>query len=44
MIEGAPDSEIARVYRQLARAIVVGAKPKIPEPLSDERLRELSEI
>jgi nitrogenase iron protein NifH len=44
VIEGAPDSEIAEVYRRLARAIVEGAEPKIPEPLSDERLRELSEI
>ncbi len=44
VIEGSPDSEIAAVYRQLARSIIEGASPKIPEPLSDERLRELSEV
>jgi nitrogenase iron protein NifH len=42
VIEGAPDSEIAEVYRALAREIMSGAEPKVPQPLSDERLRELS--
>jgi len=42
VIEGAPDSDIADVYRTLAREIMSDAKPTIPEPLSDERLRELS--
>ena len=41
-IEGAPDSAIAGVYRALAREIMAGADPKIPKPLSDDRLRELS--
>jgi nitrogenase subunit NifH len=42
VIEGAPDSEIAEVYRALAREIMSGAQPRVPQPLSDERLRELS--
>jgi nitrogenase iron protein NifH len=42
VIEGAPASEIADVYRALARDIMSGAKPTIPEPLSDDRLMELS--
>ncbi len=42
VIEGAPASEIAEVYRALAREIMSGAEPRVPEPLSDERLRELS--
>lgn len=44
VIEGAPDSEIAEVYRDLARYIVGKASPKMPEPMSDEKLRELSRI
>ena len=42
VIEGAPDSEIADIYRALAKEIMSGAKAKIPEPLTDERLNELS--
>jgi nitrogenase iron protein NifH len=42
VIEGAPDSKIAAVYRALAREIMSGGEARIPEPLSDERLRELS--
>jgi len=42
VIEGAPDSKIAEVYRALAREIMSETKPTIPAPLSDERLRELS--
>jgi nitrogenase iron protein NifH len=42
VIEGAPDSAIADVYRALAREIMSGVLPKIPEPLTDERLNELS--
>jgi nitrogenase iron protein NifH len=41
-IEGAPESEIAEIYRQLARAVMEGSEPKVPQPISDERLRELS--
>jgi len=41
-IEGAPDSEIAKTYRQLARAVMGENNPKVPLPISDERLRELS--
>jgi nitrogenase iron protein len=44
VIEGAPDSEIAGVYRALAREIMGGAEPRIPVPLSDDRLRELSSV
>ncbi len=42
VIEGAPDSEIAKTYRQLARAVMGESNPKVPLPISDERLRELS--
>ena len=42
VIEGAPDSAIADIYRALAKEILSGAEAKIPEPLTDERLNELS--
>jgi nitrogenase iron protein NifH len=42
VIEGAPESEIAGVYRALARDLMSNLWAKIPEPLSDDRLRELS--
>ena len=42
VIQGAPDSAIASVYRALAREIMAGSDPRVPQPLSDERLRELS--
>jgi Ni-sirohydrochlorin a,c-diamide reductive cyclase subunit CfbC len=42
VIEGAHSSEIADVYRALAREIMSGAELRTPEPLNDERLRELS--
>jgi nitrogenase iron protein NifH len=42
VIEGAPDSAIADVYRALGREVMAGAEPRVPQPLSDERLRELS--
>jgi nitrogenase iron protein NifH len=42
VIEGAPDSDIAKVYRDLAEFVMSGAEPRIPEPLDDESLRELS--
>ena len=42
VIEGKPDSEIADIYRKLAEAFMGEAEPKIPQPISDERLRELS--
>ncbi len=41
-IEGASESSIAGVYRDLARAVMAGANPVIPKPMTDERLRELS--
>jgi nitrogenase iron protein len=41
-IEGAPDSKIAEVYRALAMEIMSGAEPRVPKPLSDERLLELT--
>jgi nitrogenase iron protein NifH len=44
VIEGAPDSEIADVYRKLADHVKGGSKPKHPEPIDDDRLRELSLI
>lgn len=42
VIEGAPDSKIAQVYRDLAHHLLGRAEPKIPKPIDDERLRELS--
>ncbi|MDD1753695.1 MAG: Ni-sirohydrochlorin a,c-diamide reductive cyclase ATP-dependent reductase subunit [Methanotrichaceae archaeon] len=42
VIEGAPKSEIAHIYRTLARNIMDDIDARIPEPLSDNRLRELS--
>ncbi len=42
VIEGAPESDIANVYRELARDIMAGADQRVPDPLSDERLMELS--
>ncbi|NPV61256.1 MAG: P-loop NTPase [Methanotrichaceae archaeon] len=44
VIEGSPDSEIAGVYRTLARDIMGECEPKMPTPLSDERLRELTQV
>ena len=41
VIEKAPDSEIAGVYRKLATAIMDCEESAIPNPLDDERLREL---
>lgn len=42
VIEGAPDSMIAGVYRALARVVMSDSQPRVPEPMSDERLREIS--
>jgi nitrogenase iron protein NifH len=44
VIEKAPDSEIAGVYRKLAKSIMGKREGKIPEPLDDKRLRELTRI
>ncbi len=44
VIEKAPDSAIAGVYRELAKAIMADKKAKIAVPLSDMRLRELTRI
>ncbi len=44
VIEKAPDSSIANVYRQLARSIMTRNEGKIPVPLDDKRLRELTRI
>lgn len=42
VIEGAPDAPIAGVYRSLAREVSGASRSRIPEPMGDERLRELS--
>ncbi|MCJ7443474.1 MAG: Ni-sirohydrochlorin a,c-diamide reductive cyclase ATP-dependent reductase subunit [Methanotrichaceae archaeon] len=42
VIEGAPNSDIAGVYRALALELMSDLEAKIPDPLSDDRLRELS--
>jgi nitrogenase iron protein NifH len=44
VIEKAPDSGIAEVYRKLARSIMTRNEGKIPAPLDDKRLRELTRI
>jgi nitrogenase iron protein NifH len=44
VIEKAPDSGIAAVYRKLARSIMTRNEGKIPVPLDDKRLRELTKI
>jgi nitrogenase subunit NifH len=44
VIEKAPDSNIAGVYRRLARSIMTRNEGKIPVPLNDMRLRELTRI
>ena len=44
VIEMAPDSDIAGVYRKLAKAIMADKETKIPKSLDDARLRELTQI
>ena len=44
VIEKAPDSGIAGVYRKLAKAIMADKETKIPKSLDDARLRELTQI
>ena len=44
VIEKAPDSNIAGVYRKLAHSIMTRNEGKIPVPLNDIRLRELTKI
>ena len=43
VIEKAPDSGIAGVYRKLAKAIMADKDAKIPGALDDKRLRELTQ-
>jgi nitrogenase iron protein len=43
VIEKEPDSEIAQVYRKLARSIMERDTTCDPTPLTDKRLRELTE-
>ncbi len=44
VIEKAPDSGIAEVYRKLAHGIMAQKVGKVPTPLDDKRLRELTKI
>ncbi|HPJ85274.1 MAG TPA: P-loop NTPase, partial [Methanothrix sp.] len=44
VIEGAPESDIAEVYRKLAEHVAGDSMPRHPEPIDDDRLRELSLI
>jgi nitrogenase iron protein NifH len=44
VIEGAPHSSIAAVYRELAQSVMEESEPKIPEPMSDDQLRGLSRV
>ncbi|MCE8422866.1 MAG: nitrogenase iron protein, partial [Candidatus Methanoperedens sp.] len=44
VIEKAPDSAISGVYRKLATSIMAEKKSRIPMPLDDVRLRELTRI
>jgi nitrogenase iron protein len=43
VIEKEPDSEIAKVYRKLARTVMERDTACEPRPLTDKRLRELTE-
>jgi nitrogenase iron protein NifH len=42
VLEKAPDSDIAQVYRNLARTIMSNSDSALSKPLDDERLRELT--
>jgi len=42
VIEGAPESDIAEIYRTLAERVAGDSKPRHPNPIDDDRLRELS--
>jgi len=42
VMEKAPDSDIAEVYRKLGKAIMENEERVLPKPLDDERLRELT--
>jgi nitrogenase iron protein NifH len=44
VIEGAPESDIAQVYRKLAEHVAGDSKPRHPSPIDDDKLRELSLI
>jgi len=44
VIEKAPDSDIASIYRELARNIMEKRNGKIPSLLDDKRLRELTRM
>jgi nitrogenase iron protein len=44
VIEGAPESEIAGIYRKLAEHVMGNSVPRHPVPIDDDRLRELSFI
>jgi len=41
-IEGAPDAPVSQVYRDLAVHVRGKSAAKVPEPVDDEKLRELS--
>lgn len=42
VIEGAPESDIADIYRKLAEHVYGDSMPRHPNPIDDDRLRELS--
>lgn len=42
VIEGAPAAGVADIYRGLAEHVRSGIQSKVPEPIDDERLREIS--
>lgn len=42
VMEKAPDSDIAKIYRQLGEAILTNEKKVLADHLSDERLREMT--
>lgn len=44
VIENAPNSDIAKIYRRLAKKIMKKNDSVIPKPLEDDRLRELTLI
>jgi nitrogenase iron protein NifH len=42
VIEYAPDSEIAEIFKRIGRNILENRKTTVPKPLSDEELNEIN--
>lgn len=44
VIESGPDSEVADIYREIAAKVLIEKDNKVPEPLEDSYLRELTQL